>query len=174
MGFGEQIGILFTGMSPLVLTLLVIGTVFLVIEIFTAGFGFFGIAGGILEIAAIVLRAIKGDGNPVAQVALLLLFIAIVCLIAFGLMAILTKLGVIKRTSLISTGTAVGKDRSEGTKDYTALLGKTGRTRTDLRPVGKAEIEGEIYDVVGDDFIPKGEKIEVVAVEGIKISVVKR
>lgn len=171
MGFAKELEVLFLGMEPWVMALLIIGIVFLVIEIFTAGFGFFGIAGGVMEVAAIVLRAIKGDGSPGAQVALILLFIVVICVIAFAIMALLTKLGIIKRTALISTGTAVGRDRSEGTRDYTELVGKTGVARTQLRPIGKVEIEGKIYDAVAYEYLAQGVEVKVVSVEGVKISV---
>lgn len=167
-----ELKILFEGMSPWVMALLIVGTICLVIEIFTAGFGFFGIAGGILDTAAIILRAIKGDGNPGAQVALMLLFIVLICGVAFGVMLLLTKLGVIKNSPLVSKGTAVDKIRSAGTCDYSGLLGKTGVTTTELRPAGRVEIDGKTYDAVTEgNYMSRGEIVKVLSVEGVKISV---
>jgi len=52
------------------------------------------------------------------------------------------------------------------------MLGKEGRTLTELRPSGFATIEGEKYDVLSEGgFIPKGIQIKVVRVEGSKIIV---
>ena len=49
-------------------------------------------------------------------------------------------------------GTAVNKDRSDGTIDYSFLVGKEGTTTTQLRPSGKVEIDGKFYDVESTGF----------------------
>jgi membrane-bound serine protease (ClpP class) len=52
------------------------------------------------------------------------------------------------------------------------LIGKIGKTITPLRPTGKAEISGKIWDVISDgDFIEEGKEIKVVSIEGNKIMV---
>ena len=67
MAFFTEIGILFTGMTVPALIALILGFVFVVIEIFQPGFGIFGIVGGILITLGIVLRALVGDGNVFAR-----------------------------------------------------------------------------------------------------------
>ena len=43
---------------------------------------------------------------------------------------------------------------------------------TPLRPSGKIEIDGEIYDVVAEgEFVAQGEPVEVLRSEGIRIVV---
>ena len=70
--------------------------------------------------------------------------------------------------------TAVPEGATEGTPKYKELIGKTGETITELRPVGKAKIGDKIYDVTSEDgFVNKGVGIEVVAAEGVKITVRK-
>lgn len=52
------------------------------------------------------------------------------------------------------------------------LVGKTGKTMTDLRPAGTAWIEGRPVDVVGEGvFLKKGEMVRVIAVEGMRVVV---
>ena len=64
---------------------------------------------------------------------------------------------------------------SEGTDDYTYLLGKEGITTTFLRPVGKAKVDDEIVEVINEDatVIEQGEKVLIVKVEGQKVIVRK-
>ena len=55
MSFINELGILFTGMTAPVVLALVLGYVFIVIEIFQPGFGIFGVIGGILVALGVVL-----------------------------------------------------------------------------------------------------------------------
>ncbi len=172
MAFFTEIGILFTGMTVPALIALILGFVFVVIEIFQPGFGIFGIVGGILITLGIVLRALVGDGNVFAQVFLLIFFEAVGILIAFLVLILTAKKGWLNRSPLVESGTAVAVTRSEGTADYSDLIGSTGVATTDLKPVGKALIGDKTVEVVSDGFyIGKGENVKVVAVEGAKISV---
>lgn len=53
-----------------------------------------------------------------------------------------------------------------------ALIGKVGKTVTELRPSGHIMIEGEQYQAVSEShFIKKGESIKVVAGEGARLIV---
>ena len=52
------------------------------------------------------------------------------------------------------------------------LVGKTGKTMTDLRPAGTAWIEGRPVDVVAEGvFLKKGAMVKVIAVEGMRVVV---
>ena len=52
------------------------------------------------------------------------------------------------------------------------LVGKTGKTTTDLRPAGTAWIEGRPVDEVAEGvFLKKGEMVRVIAVEGMRVVV---
>ncbi|MDD3946718.1 MAG: NfeD family protein [Clostridia bacterium] len=174
MNFFTEIAILFSGMQAPVIVCLVVGLIFVIIEIFQPGFGIFGILGGLLLVVGIILRVLVGDGNVFAQIALLLFFLSIIIIGAFIIMVQLSKRGWISRSPLFQKATAVATDRSEGTDDFSLLIGKDGIATTDLRPVGKAEIEGRVYDVVSDTFyVAKSSKITVIAAEGVKITVKK-
>lgn len=57
-------------------------------------------------------------------------------------------------------------------KDYINLVGKTGVTLTDLRPVGTIRIEDQDYSAVSNaQWIPKETVIVVVSVDGTRILV---
>ena len=64
------------------------------------------------------------------------------------------------------------EDKTEGTRDYSGLVGKTGVVTTVLRPAGKINIDGEIVDVVArDGFVEVGATVTVLSVEGSKVIV---
>ena len=59
-------------------------------------------------------------------------------------------------------------------EDMDVFLGKEGVVVTTLRPAGMAEIEGVKLNVVSDaEFIPKGTRVRVTQVDGIRIIVRK-
>jgi membrane-bound serine protease (ClpP class) len=170
----NEIAILFTGMPVAALICLVLGLMLLFVEMFIPGFGIFGILGILLTIAGIVLRIIVGDGNPVAQIFLIIGFQGIITFSGFLIFAFVSKRGWLNRTWLVQSETAVSTEYSDGTENYKSLIGSQGVAVTDLRPIGKAEFLGKIYDVnSGGPYITKGEAIKVEAVEGVKISVVR-
>jgi membrane-bound serine protease (ClpP class) len=54
------------------------------------------------------------------------------------------------------------------------VIGKTGVAQTVLRPSGKVMIEGKVYDAFSrGEFIDRGEKIEVIAIESSTLRVKK-
>ena len=56
--------------------------------------------------------------------------------------------------------------------EYKLLEGKSGRTLTDLRPAGTAEVDGQRVSVTTEgDFLEKNTEVEVIEVEGIRIVV---
>ena len=54
------------------------------------------------------------------------------------------------------------------------MINKTGVSRTILRPAGKIEIEGDLYDAVAlTSYIDKGEKVTVVDYHNAQLVVKK-
>ena len=53
------------------------------------------------------------------------------------------------------------------------LIGEIAYTETSLNPEGKVFVHGEWWDAICNEFIEKGEKVKVVAVEGLKLKVEK-
>mgnify|MGYP002625742615 CR=1 FL=1 len=79
--FSEEIVFLFQEMNVASAICFFVGLIFIIVEVFTPGFGFFGISGIILSIIGIVLRATQGgNGNPVIQALLLLLILLIIAI----------------------------------------------------------------------------------------------
>jgi membrane-bound serine protease (ClpP class) len=80
--------------------------------------------------------------------------------------------GAFKHLTLAST--------QESSQGYTSriyaesLLGKTGKVHSRLRPSGKVELDGEIYDAYSrGEFLEQGEAIEVISTEGTSLRVKK-
>lgn len=174
MDFFIQIGLTFSNMTWPVILCLIVGLVFMFIEIFQPGFGVFGGIGLLLTVLGIVLRAIfsKPEDNILAQIFILLFILTIIIIAGFIIMVRSAKMGWLSRSPLIEKSTAVSTGISEGTMDYTMLIDKLGIASTDLRPVGKINIDGEIFDAQAESFyISKGEGIKVIDIEGGKITV---
>ena len=176
----NEISLLFTGMTAsalgnVALAFFVIGIVLIFIEEFMPGFGVFGILGLISSVVAIVLRALVGDAyNVVAQIFIMLFFQIAFAAVGFLVIVILSKTGLVNRSWMVQNATAVSTEYSHGTANYTYLIGMQGVAATDLKPVGKGEFGGKIYDVdSGGPFITKGEYIRVESIEGVKITVVR-
>lgn len=54
-----------------------------------------------------------------------------------------------------------------------AMVGQTGEARSRIAPKGKVFIAGEYWDAESDEIIEEGEKVRVIAMEGLKIKVSK-
>lgn len=169
---GDSFVKLFTEMNAWAVVLFALGIIFCAIEAFTPGFGFFGIAGSIMIVAGIIVRMVCGGD------LYMLLYMVLIALVLFGLFFFVASLvirkGKIGKTALFNVGTAVPEDKTEGTRDYAHLIGKTGVVTTVLRPAGKVSIDGEIVDVVArDGYVQVGANVKVTSVEGVKIIVVE-
>ncbi|MFA6867391.1 MAG: NfeD family protein [Clostridia bacterium] len=176
MGFFTQFGLLFSNMQWFVIVCLIVGLVGLFIEIFQPGFGIFGIGGVILLIISVILRAIfhSPEDDVVTQSFQLLLCITVIMIFAFALFIIGNHKNWWKHSSIYQRNTAVDTEFSEGTKDFSNIIGKKGLAATDLHPAGKMKIENTVYDVVTENFfVEKNSEVEVVGVEGVKIIVKK-
>ena len=167
--FFTQLGLLFSNMEWFVIVCFIVGIACLIVEVFQPGFGFFGISGIILLIASVVLRAVfhKEEDYVLMQVFQFVLIDVLIFGILMLFLFIAQKKGWLKKTAMFHMGTAVDEKFSDGTKNYSFLIGKEGVTATILRPSGKAEIDGVIYDVESTGFlIGQGEKIKVSHIEG--------
>jgi membrane-bound serine protease (ClpP class) len=78
------------------------------------------------------------------------------------------------KTQIDQTASEGGGWHKDGTVefDYSKLIGKTGKAVTVLRPIGKAEIDGDTFQVeTGGSFINVGAEIKVARVQGNTIIV---
>jgi len=160
----------------------VIGIILLAVEFFVIpGFGVFGVAGIVLTLGGLVLgmlpnQAFDFELVPASQLFGALLTVILAALAAVGMVFWLTpkvnEWGAFKHLTLAST-----QDRAQGfiSSTYSEdMLGKIGTVHSRLRPSGKVEIDGEIYDAYSrGEFLDQGESIEVISTEGTSLRVKK-
>lgn len=164
--FGGHLMAGFTGWE--VLLLFILGVILLAVEVFIPGFGFIGL-GGIISIFASIVLAAPSWEEGVISLVLALIGTIILVLIAFKF---LTKRQFWSRLTL-----GIRYNKEEGyipqSQDLSKYVGQRGRTYTILRPAGSVILDdGTKLDVVTQgEFIPRGERIEVLAVEGIRVIV---
>ncbi len=136
------------------LALILLGIVLFVAEIFVPGFGLLT-AGGVV---ALVLGGILLFDTPEASVSVdygLIVTVGISLGIIFGAVAYAVARSFRRR---VTTGT-------EG------MLGKIGVAESDLSPRGTVFVNGEIWSAVASSPVSKGERVEVVAIDGLTIQV---
>ena len=165
--------------------LFIIGLILIAVEIFVIpGFGVAGAAGISLTIAGLTLSLIgnvRFNFEMVESSAIISALLTVTVSIFMGLvMAIwLSKLaftasrGAFHNLSLNST-----QQLSEGFISFNTnqfkMVGKNGTAHTILRPSGKVNVEGEIWDAKSlDGFIDKDEKITVLRHESGQLYVEK-
>lgn len=175
MEFFRQFGLLFSNMEWYIIVFLIFGLVLLLVEIFQPGFGVFGITGAGLLVLSIILRAVDSspEDNSALQIFQLISLIILVAGSGFGFFLLATKKKWFKKNEIFTHySTAVDVNFSDGTKNFSNLVGLKGIATTDLRPSGKVVIDGTTYDVVAKNFfIEKDSEVIVSMVEGIKIEV---
>ena len=163
--------------------LFIVGIGLLLLEIFVIpGFGITGISGIILILTALVLSMTLNFGfnfsfSPpttiIKKIALVLCFTSggLFLSIWLGMKMITAN----TRLGSIALKTELGKDTGFISQDPAMheLVGKIGISTTFLRPVGKVNIENEIYDAVSEfGFIEKDTEIKVVRFENSQLIVV--
>ncbi len=176
--------------GSLELLMFLAGVVLLVVEIFLIpGFGIIGIAGLVLMAVSLVLSR-QGFIWPefewewdVFRRNLSIVGVSVVSsLIVFGVvLKAFPRLPLFNRLILSGTGSG-GAGGGVGTPVSTSsplrdgavsqLAGKTGVVITALRPVGKIELDGEIWEAQSDgEYLAPGTAVEVVETRGNRIFV---
>ncbi len=161
----------------------IIGVVLLLLEIFVIpGFGVAGISGIVLIVGALVFAAIDKasfafPGN-IASAVIRSLFLVISCaLVALGLsMWLGSRLLTSRKLAFALHAEQKAEDGYIGVDmSIQAVVGKSGKTVTDLRPAGKVMIGPDIYDAVSlfGDYIAKGHPVIVKKYQSGQVYVVK-
>ncbi len=155
----------------------ILGIVLLAVEIFAIpGFGVAGIAGIILMVAGLTMAMVDnlvfegGDISTAINVVMRALMIVIVSLL-FAIIASL-YLGKKLLTSPVFPNIAL-RETQQKTEGFTSadpvqakLVGMEGTAYTVLRPSGKVEINGDVFDAKSEfGFIDKGAQIKVIRYE---------
>ncbi|MDR0841596.1 MAG: hypothetical protein LBN26_09505 [Christensenellaceae bacterium] len=146
---------------------LIIGLLLMVYEMFTPGMGIPGALGGILLLAAVVLRA---DSFATALITLLLILIPLIVAAAIIFRSFST--GALSRSPIVLKDSINVGSSSLGDADMQKLIGREGTCMCTLRPSGNADFDGQKLDVVSSgEFIPKGARVRIERVEGLRILV---
>lgn len=151
-----------------ILTVFFVGVVLLGIEVFVAGFGFFGLLGIGAVIASLIMA-----GATVGQLWLSIgLATAIVAGLGFWAYRRLSTNRSLLYKGLILTDSTSSEKGYLSHVDRQQLLGKVGVTLTPLRPAGTVDIDGERYDVVTEgSYLDQQSKIQVYKVDSGRIVV---
>ena len=158
-----------------------VGIILIALEVFVIpGFGVAGILGLICTVGSLILVMLNNDFFDFSFVGGEQIFISVATVLAGFIGAIIVMFfggakivnsSLFKRIALQEV-----QNRDEGFTSTVykqkSMIGKTGKTYTRLRPSGKVEIEGEIYDAfTRGNFIDEGIGITVVSDEGTSLKV---
>ena len=170
--------------SVLEILMFVVGIVFILIEFFVLpGFGIFGIGGGLLMTASIILAVqtfvLPRTPEEVNTMTISLLTFLGACSGFFAALFVfrhyMTKLPIFRGMSIdpsLNETDHVDRQIKESLVDYSSLVGESGTAQTKLMPSGKAVIGRELYNVISDGrMIEKEAKIVVTSVTGNRIVV---
>ncbi len=162
--------------SVIEILMFIIGVALILLEIFVIpGFGIAGISGIILVFTSLFFSLVGGDpflDFELVSRAIIQLSISLV--LALVLIFVLAKY--LPKTSIFNKFVLSVSEKSGGGFSYHSiaknLIGAEGIALTTLRPAGTAKINGKRVDVVTEsEYVEKGKKIKVLAVDGIKVLV---
>ena len=158
-----------------------IGIVLIALEIFVIpGFGVAGISGLILTVGSLILVMLNNDSFDFSFVKGDDLFIAVATTLLGMLGAIIIMLlGGVRLANSKAFQRISLQDVQDHDKGFTSsfykeksMIGKSGKAYTILRPSGRVEIEGEIYDAfTRGNYIEAGTDIVVISDEGTSLKV---
>jgi membrane-bound serine protease (ClpP class) len=164
------------------IALFILGVVLIGLEIFVIpGFGFTGITGVILVITGLTLSMVKNNFFDFGIDGIYLMFKSLF-IVTFSMFAALAlsiyfskKLFSSAAFGNLALNTVQNRDMGYISSDLkqNELIGQCGTADTVLRPAGKVDVNGTVYDataIVG--FINKGEKVKVIKYETGQLYVV--
>ena len=157
-----------TGLSIFVLLLFIGGLALIGLEMFVPG-GIVGTVGIITVVYAIIY--VNKSTYYIAFILVVSLILAVI-LYYVNRNVFHKKLMFLDR--LVLNDSISTEDGYVASESRVELVGKKLKAYTDLRPAGVAILDNEKLDVVTDgDFIEKGNEVEIVRVEGMRIVVKK-
>ena len=157
-----------TGLSIFILLIFIGGIALIGLEMFIPG-GIVGTVGVVTLVYAIIY--VNKSTYYIAFILVISLILAVI-LYYVNRNVFHKKLMFLDR--LVLNDSISTKDGYVASESRLELLGQKLIAYTDLRPAGVAVLENDKLDVVTDgDFVEKGNKIEVIRVEGMRIVVKK-
>ena len=134
--------------------LIVLSIVFFIAEIYTPTFGVLT-AGGILSFIAGALMLFKTPGMNVSLTVFIPMLVIFLAVVVIGLvLAIRTRL-------------------TRPTTGDQGLIGEVGTALESFSNQGKISVHGEVWKAIIDGKVKKGEMVEVIGVEGLKLKIQK-
>ncbi len=159
----------FLTMNLPIIICFVAGIALLIVEAFLPGFGFPGISGGLLEIAAVVMTSMQH--GPVAG-ALVLLVAASVLAVAITCSLRSAARGRLNNTAMVLKETESNEAGYSATEDLSVFVGREGKVLSALRPTGMADFDGVRLNVSSEGaYIPPDTMVRILRVEGGKVLV---
>ncbi len=159
---------------------LFVGLILIILELFVIpGFGVAGVAGITLTITSLVLIMLNNDFFNFDFVPLGDIVVALFSALGgiVGGVAVLFLVGP-KLTKSRAFQNIALNDTQEKSQGYTSntfpsdIVGQRGTAYTILRPSGKVQIAGKLYDAdTRGDYIEKGDAVDVIAAEGASLRV---
>jgi len=166
----HDIGQYIQSIDPVAAVCILIGTILIIIEMFTPGFAVPGISGIILLVLGIVMTA----GSFFEGLVIFLVIMAILTIVLIIVLRSAAK-GALFKSPLIHKHNETSKEGYISTTDMQIFVGKVGKAISPLRPAGTGDFDGVRLDVVTEgDFIDKGMDVIIIKVEGRRIVVVKK
>lgn len=153
-----------------VLLLFLAGIILLFLEIFVIpGFGVPGV-GGVLAIFFSLFLSFDTSRQAFQIISIAFLLTIVLAILLFRLFG---SSSLWKKIVLFTS-----EEKEKGyiaPMDRRTLLGKEGEALTPLRPTGSASVEGQRLDVVTQgDYIKKGERVEIVKIDGNRLVVQRK
>ena len=157
-----------TGLSIFILLIFIGGIALIGLEMFIPG-GIVGTVGVVTLVYAIIYV-----NKSTYYIVFILVISLILAVILFYVNRNVFHKKLMFLDRLVLNDSISTKDGYVASESRLELLGQKLIAYTDLRPAGVAVLENEKLDVVTDgDFVEKGNKIEVIRVEGMRIVVKK-
>ncbi len=167
--FGKEVNYLDASTGTLIMILCyVFGSGLVILEAFMPGFGVAGIAGAILEIAAIILtNRFFGVTWSIIATLLVLLFVGTAVFLSYRS----AMKGRLSKSALILKETEGTESAAPSVNEW---LDKEGTAVTALRPAGIIEIGGKRLNAsTSGEFLAKGTSVRVVGVQGDHLQIRK-
>lgn len=161
----------------------IVGVILMMLEIFAIpGFGVAGISGIILMVLGLSFSMVDNVGFSLAEGQGEILFTSFFIVIISSTLGIILSFILAKQVLTsenwnLALNTVMKQDEgfSSGDMSYKSLIGEDALAKTVLRPGGKIEINGEVYDAVSEtSFIAKDSEVIITRYENAQLFVRKK
>lgn len=165
---------LFSEGGVLFYVLFALSVAIFILKVFVPKHGIAGFCGSVMTLGAISARCVESN-NETDMLFYIFWCVFIVFIVAYSVK--LAKMIVMNHKRMKMMTIVKGNQVSlteEGNPDYSFLVGETGEVVSDLKPSGKVEICGRVYDVTTTkEYVFSGSQVVVSKVIAQKIIVKK-